>query len=106
MALYGLSVFLETPKPLRKGRTRYITVSFMITVLSALTASLDMAQSFQMLFNSTSATHWQELMRANLENWKNLTGYAALGLVTFIGNTLLVSAVEYLVCSTCRRIDP
>ncbi|KAJ2913769.1 hypothetical protein MD484_g6656, partial [Candolleomyces efflorescens] len=56
-----------------------------------------MAQSFQMLFNSTSATHWQELMRANLEDWKNLTGYAALGSVTFIGNTLLVYRC-YIIC--------
>ena len=43
MALYGLSVFLETPAPQRKGRKRYIAASFAITAFSAVSASLDMA---------------------------------------------------------------
>ena len=93
MALYGLSVFLETPEPLRKGRKRYIAVSFVITTLSILTASLDMANYFQVLFESTSPLHWRELMQAFGENWKYLVSDTVIGLVIMIGDALLVRVV-------------
>jgi hypothetical protein len=96
MALYGLSVFLETPKPLRKGRKRYIAVSFAITALAALSASLEMARYFQVLFNSTSPSHWRELMQADGDNWKYLVGDTSIAFIILIGDALLVSAV---ICS-------
>jgi hypothetical protein len=93
MALYGLSVFLETPGPQRKGRKRYIAASFVITVLSALSASLDMANYFQVLFGSTSPSNWRKLMVISfMEGWKRLLGNTAFGLVIMIGDTLLVRA--------------
>ncbi|KAJ2924615.1 hypothetical protein H1R20_g12486, partial [Candolleomyces eurysporus] len=97
MALYGLSVFLETPEPLRKGRKRYIAVSFVLTTLKALTASLDMAHYFQTLFKSTSTDHWHELFHGSYRDWKYLTSTASLGLVIIIGNALLVYRC-YKVC--------
>ena len=94
MALYGLSVFLETPESQRKGRKRYVAASFVITVLSALNGSLDMANYFQVLFKSTSPGRWRELMVANFfEDWKYLLSSTALGLVIMIGDALLVRAV-------------
>jgi hypothetical protein len=50
MCLYGLSVFLETPKPLRKGRARFIILSFAIWILSAIPASIDSWVNFEDLF--------------------------------------------------------
>ena len=94
MALYGLSVFLETAESQRKGRKRYIAASFVITLLSVLTASLDMANYFQALFKSASPDHWLELMGAYSENWKVLLSDAGLGLVILIGDALLVRAVS------------
>ena len=94
MALYGLSVFLETPESQRKGRKRYIAVSFLITVLSALTASLDMANYFQALFKSTSPGHWLELMVVKFaEDWKYYLSNTGVGLVIMIGDALLVRVV-------------
>ena len=93
MALYGLLVFLETPEPLRKGRKRYIAVSFGITTISAFTASLDMADYFQTLFKSTSPGHWRELYNGYHEEWGYLVSGAGLGLIIMIGDALLVSAV-------------
>ena len=93
MALYGLSVFLETPEPLRKGRKRYIAVSFGITTISAFTASLDMADYFQTLFKSTSPSHWQELFSAFSKEWGYFASSAGLALIIMIGDALLVSAV-------------
>jgi hypothetical protein len=94
MALYGLSVFLETSGPQRKGRKRYIVVSFVITTLRALSGSLDMATYFQALFKSTSPTHMLELMHLTLmtNSWKVLLGFTGLGLSISIGELLLVRA--------------
>ncbi|KAH6881239.1 hypothetical protein BKA70DRAFT_1125905 [Coprinopsis sp. MPI-PUGE-AT-0042] len=58
MCLYGLSVFLETPKlgfqhkQLRKGRARFIILSFTIWILSAIPASIDSWVNFEDLFRS------------------------------------------------------
>jgi MFS family permease len=94
MALYGLSVFLETPKPQRKGRKRYIAASFIITVLSSLAGSLDMANFFQSLFRATSPSHWRELVEAEFySSWKYLLGYTSAGLYVAIGDALLVSVL-------------
>ena len=96
MALYGLSVFLETPVYLRKGRKRYIAGSFLITALSALTASLDMAKYFSVLFKTTSPEHWKELIEATYQGWQNIVGLASLGCVMIIGDVLLVGAVSHI----------
>jgi hypothetical protein len=94
MSLYALTVFLETPKPQRKGRKRYIVASFVITTLFSFGASLDMAGYFHSLFKSTSPSHWQELMR--LQDWKYFVGYTAAGLFIAIGDALLVGALPDL----------
>jgi hypothetical protein len=96
MSLYGLTVFLETPEPQRKGRKRYIVASFVITVLFSLMASLDMANYFQPLFKSTSPSHWRELFRLYSLDWKYFVGYTAAGLFIAIGDALLVGAVPDL----------
>lgn len=97
MALYGLSVFLETPEPQRKGRKRYIAASFVITGLRTLGGSLDMANYFQVLFNSTSVGHWKELFLVNFSaDWKYILSNTVLGLVPMIGDALLVSVASWL----------
>jgi hypothetical protein len=93
MSLYGLTVFLETPKPQRKGRKRYIAASFAITVLFSLMASLDIANYFQTLFKSTSPSHWHEILLLHRLDWKFCVGYNAAGLFIAVGDALLVGAV-------------
>lgn len=95
MALYGLSVFLETPEPLRRGRKKYIATSFVITLLSALTASLDMANYFQVIFKIASLDQWSELLYVSFHEWKFWLSAAAVGLATMIGEALLVRAVLF-----------
>lgn len=96
MALYGLTVFLETPESQKKGRKRYIAASFIITVLRGLSASLDMANFFQILFKSTSPSHLDTLMTTEYYgNWKCYLGNTALGLVPMVGDTLLVRVAPY-----------
>lgn len=96
MSLYGLTVFLETPEPQRKGRRRYIAASFLITALFSLMASLDMAKYFQVLFKSTSPSHWHELLLLSLQDWKYILGYTAGRLSIAVGDALLVGAVPDL----------
>jgi hypothetical protein len=96
MSLYGLTVFLETPEPQRKGRRRYIVVSFMITVLFSFGASFDIANYFQALFKSTSPSHWYELRRLTVESWNYLLGFTVSGLFITVGDALLVGAMPDL----------
>jgi hypothetical protein len=93
MALYGLSVFLETPKPLRKGRKRYIAASFILTALSAMTASVNMAEYFQILFKATSPSHWSRLLLAQSESPISFVSDTGMGLVIMTGDALLVRAI-------------
>ena len=92
MALYGLSVFLETPKELRKGRTPYIVISFLISVLSALTASLDVVWIFDQLFGATSGIGFFQNLMTNAESWERFLSSAAMAVVIFVGDLLLVSS--------------
>ena len=94
MALYGLSVFLETAAHLRKGRRRYIATSFIITAFSALSASLDMAVYFQVLLNSSSGRHWAQLMEVYRKSEGQLVSTAAVGCLLLIADALLVSIVS------------
>ena len=93
MALYGLSVFLETPEAQRKGRRRYIAASFVITALASLTASLDQANYFQILFKATSPDDWRDLYFNVYDDWKYVMSNSVLGIAIMIGDALLVRTV-------------
>ena len=93
--------FFEMSAELRAGRKRYITTSFIITCLAALTGSLDMASHFQSLFMSTSRLQRTELMQSSdLKDWKLLFSGIALGISVWIGDVLLVSTYPHKV-HTC-----
>jgi hypothetical protein len=97
MALYGLCVFVETAKPLRKGRRRYIVASLGITVLSTLSASLDIASGFQTLLKSSSSRDWLRLLKESQDRqWKHLLNSAAMGGLLMIGDAFLVGIVLQL----------
>lgn len=96
MAIYGVSVFLETPMGQRRGRKRYITASVVITILAALTASHDMANYFQVLFKATSPRDWQQQLQVYGRDWKYLLSNACVGLIIIIGDALLVSPLPRL----------
>lgn len=91
MAVYGLSVFLETPQQSRKGRKRYIVISFLITALRALTSSLDMAWHFQQLFTATSTMEYFQLMMMNGRDWHRILSDVSMNVVVLLGEALLVS---------------
>ena len=102
MALYGLSVFLETPAHLRKGRKRYIAASLLITTLATLSASLDMEVYFQVLLGSSSARHWLSLFSNSTNKWDAQVSSAAVGCLILIADGLLVSVC--LCVLTDRRL--
>jgi hypothetical protein len=94
MALYGLCVFLEAPQHLRRGRKKYIAISLLITFLATLTASLDMACYFQVLSQSTSPSHWGELVQLSISDWKTKLSFTGLYIAVWVGDVLLVSALH------------
>ncbi|KAH6912347.1 hypothetical protein BKA70DRAFT_1184942 [Coprinopsis sp. MPI-PUGE-AT-0042] len=50
MVIYGLSVFLSTPKEQRKGRLRFIVISWVILVTFSVDTLLDISTVFRILF--------------------------------------------------------
>jgi hypothetical protein len=78
MALYGLSVFLETAQHLRKGRRRYIATNFTITMLVALSASIDVAQYFQVLLQSSSGRRLIQIVQSSEGEWERTLSTAAI----------------------------
>ncbi|EAU87221.2 hypothetical protein CC1G_10500 [Coprinopsis cinerea okayama7 len=90
MVLYGLSVFLETPRPLRKGRTPYIVVSFVIFSLAAITAAIDCYVAFERIFASTSGEHYIELWREDLRGWRKILSNSLASVYVVIGDGLLL----------------
>ena len=90
MALYGLSVFLETPKELREGRRRYIALSFVFTLLATISASSDMASGFQILFRATTAVDFYKLVAEMNSFWLRYLTSVTIHVAIFVGDALLV----------------
>ena len=93
MAIYGLSVFLETPKHLRKGRFPFIVLSFVITIFTALSGSLDAVWIFQHLFRASSGESFYDALLEDVDSsWGRILSLAAFTVVIIIGDALLVRA--------------
>ncbi|KAJ2936630.1 hypothetical protein H1R20_g455, partial [Candolleomyces eurysporus] len=90
MSIYGLSVFLETPQKLRQGRTRYIILSFVLTGLMALPASLDAAWIFNRLFGATSGLGFRHSINENVQVWERYLSLGSATAMILIGDALLI----------------
>ena len=90
MAVYGLSVFLETPKDLRKGRARYIVISFLLVLSDCLGASLDCYEVFKCLFEATSAVGYLDMVDLNTRTWPRYVSLVSAIFTILIGDLLLV----------------
>ncbi|TFK20088.1 hypothetical protein FA15DRAFT_647503 [Coprinopsis marcescibilis] len=90
IVLYGLSIFLETPKEHRKGRTAYIAVSFIILVLSALAAALDAYHCFRRLYGTGTGVEFLTKFAQRINPWEtHLSGFATVAYMA-IGDLLLL----------------
>jgi ABC-type glycerol-3-phosphate transport system permease component len=103
MALYGLSVFLETPKELREGRRKYIALSFVFTLLTSITASADMASNFQILFRATSGTDFYKLVTESNSYWLRYLTSVPMAVGILVGDALLVSVPHRIALSRFPR---
>ncbi|KAJ2912979.1 hypothetical protein MD484_g7440, partial [Candolleomyces efflorescens] len=90
MAIYSLSAYLETPKNLRKGRTPYIVLSLVITVITVLTCSLDSAWLFNNLLGSTSGNGFIANSVKNGRDWKRFLSVGGSMAIVALGDGLLV----------------
>jgi hypothetical protein len=90
MSIYGLVVFLETPKHLREGRRRYIFISFFITLATILHVSLDVYWIFDMLFHATTPINFLEIAGDHYRTWGRITTISVLTAVISVGDFLLV----------------
>lgn len=82
MAIYGVSVFMETPEHLRRERKRYIATSLAITILTTFLAPFHVARYFPTLFHSEAIS--------SLNLWSWFLGSTIRGVLVAIGDGLLV----------------
>lgn len=91
MALYGLSVFSETPKPLRPGAKVYIYLSFLITSLVGLVTSFDMAwlaeQGLEPVTKSYVRDFGEEM------RWEQDVSMGLRTVIFFVGDAFLVGGL-------------
>ncbi|KAJ2923937.1 hypothetical protein H1R20_g13146, partial [Candolleomyces eurysporus] len=90
MAIYGLSVFLETRDDLKKGRRLYIVISFIITGLAVLNASLGAAWLFKSLFEATSPLDYLDRSVNALNSWEQYASSASIAAMVFIADSMMV----------------
>lgn len=93
MAVYGLSVFLETPKDLRRGRARYIVIAFILFALDGLAAALDSFEIFKCLFEATSAIGYLDMVDQNMRSWQRYLSVVCVALSLAVGDFLLVCKI-------------
>ena len=103
MCLYGLSVYLETPPALRKGRVPYIIISFLIFILSGVPAVLDCAWVFRVMFEATSGEDYLRLFSFYGDLPLRFTSEVMFTVVVFIGDGLLVCIIQHV--HLCNFLD-
>jgi len=105
MCLHGLSLYLETPLPLRKGRLRYILLSFAILVLSSIPVAMDAWLEYYT--NLSSGGGQLTLSGVEIEvtesedRWYTTFSAVVLAAGVAIGDCLMVSLPVYpiLICA-------
>ena len=92
MCVYGLTVFLETPKSAREGRAPYLAISFILFVLLSISSLMDVSYLFRLLFDATSPENFI-FLRERTNDWVGFASQVLTNVVCFIGDGLLVSAL-------------
>ena len=94
MAIYGLSVYLDTSKDQRKGRGPFIVISFLITGLTALAGCLEASWAFRILFDTPYDEAFYGVRDQYLHTWIKFMSMSAISIGVFIGDGLLVIIVS------------
>ena len=105
MCIYGLVVFLETPKALRQGRMPYISISWVLFVVSTLPAALDALYAFRMLYESTSGEDAFRIVDILESEWPRILSLSSVSVTTFIGDGVLVRLIGFPNCPWMPEAD-
>jgi hypothetical protein len=94
MCIYGLIVFLESPRNARKGRVAYILVSFTILALSIIWVVTGSYSGYQTLLNTVPGD--RQRSQAAMQMFGRGTAAYGVGriastFIAFVGDGLLVS---------------
>ncbi|KAH6902143.1 hypothetical protein BKA70DRAFT_1157439 [Coprinopsis sp. MPI-PUGE-AT-0042] len=79
MVLYGLSAFLGTPKAERKGRLRFIIISWIILLTSSVDTIIDLSAAYRVLYSGgpTGKSYMEVLIKEANESPGAVTGIAS-----------------------------
>jgi hypothetical protein len=93
MVLYGLSVFLVTPKDQRKGRVRFIIISWIILLTSGVDTMIDIWQNSRILLTGgpTGVSYLRAIPAQFLRSQvTSITGDALICVAIITGDVLMV----------------
>lgn len=90
MAFYGLFVYLETSLAQREGRAMYIAISFLLTVMSAFSASFDIFRLFKCLLEATGPLGYLETSLKYGWAWERYASVGSLAVIILVGDALLI----------------
>ncbi|EAU87219.1 hypothetical protein CC1G_10498 [Coprinopsis cinerea okayama7 len=89
MVLYGLSVFLETPQSLKKGRLPYVAISFLILVMSGIPMGIDTFGFFDCLYRVGGGRPFLRCIVETQYLWYNVCSTVLTQLLIILGDGIL-----------------
>lgn len=104
MCLYGLTVYLECPPEVRKARTPYIFINFIILFLYILGGLSDGYQTFQLLYFAR-VTNLGEFRQQIDHSWWAIACLVSGTSVNWIADALLVCISTHLVSTSSQGFD-
>jgi len=98
MCLYGLSLYMETTPELRKGRRRYIIISFVLVVMSSIPTGMDAWLNYQYVFlSATGGKNYSDAVTTvdgQINNWFPPLYVVILTMGMVTGECLMVGTVS------------
>lgn len=95
MCVYGLTVFLECPRDVRKTRTPYIFISFIILILYIIQELSDGYEIFQVLYLARVIPDITKFREQMDHSWWAIVCISAGTSINWIADGLLVSIFSY-----------
>lgn len=105
MCIYGLTVYLECPQDVRKTRTPYIFISFIILFLYIFQEFSDAYELFQLLYLARVVPNINGFRQQMDHSWWAIACISAGTSINWIADALLVCTSPYFVYRSSQRLD-
>ena len=92
MCFYGLSIYLESPPEVKKGRALYIAMSFLIFAVYCVVQGIETSGIYETLYKATGGLDVRQIgLQVYVFSWRGSVSRGLMALVVLLGDGLLVS---------------